>query len=88
MAEVIRSKLITNGFTLQYVNSFPHPQLYGLSSNDFQRIVQESSGKARIYVVIGETNDAVSLLEALKDVGLLKTGETLLLCIYLSESGY
>ncbi|CAL8074971.1 unnamed protein product [Calicophoron daubneyi] len=72
--EVIRNTVLRHGIEILYTRSFPYPQLYGLSSNNFKEIVEESFQKVRIYVVIGEPHDSASLLETLKDFGLLKEG--------------
>ncbi|KAF5405300.1 hypothetical protein PHET_01032 [Paragonimus heterotremus] len=73
--EVIHNMLIRNGIELLYTNSFPHPQLHGLSSNFFTQVVEESYRKTRIYLVVGEGYDALGLLETMHEAGLLKTGK-------------
>ncbi|KAF8564693.1 hypothetical protein P879_03346 [Paragonimus westermani] len=73
--EVIHSMLIRNGIELLYTNTFPHPQLYGLSSNFFTQVVEESYRKTRVYLVVGEGYDALGLLDTMHEVGLLKTGK-------------
>ncbi|KAA3681509.1 uncharacterized protein DEA37_0010737 [Paragonimus westermani] len=61
--------LIRNGIELLYTNTFPHPQLYGLSSNFFTQVVEESYRKTRIYLVVGEGYDALGLLDTMHEAG-------------------
>lgn len=74
-AEIVRTRLVKKGIQLLYINSFPYPQLYGMFTNHFRTIVEESYKKARIYLVVGEAYDSISFLETLKDYKLLDKGE-------------